>query len=183
MEKDDYDIQAEAPKTPQSALIAPENTWYTIKNKQMQLMLQALLIDRFQLKFHRETKTGTVFVLEKSGKALKLHPTKDTTDTSGQIMRVPGRGVGANNTSMPQLAKFLSSTILHRPVQDQTGLNGYFDFESKTILTNSEFQKDDAADHNSAFLSMVKEIGLRLKSTKGPVETFVIDHAEQPSPN
>jgi len=36
-------------------------------------MLQALLIDRFQLKFHRETKTGDVYLLEQSGKPLALH--------------------------------------------------------------------------------------------------------------
>ena len=149
----------------------------------MQLMLQALLIDRFQLKFHRETMTGTVFALEKSGKTLKLRPTKTAANDvypSEDIGASSRHGWGGHDTSMAQLAKY-SSTVLRCPVQDQTGLDGYFDFESKTIPTNADFQNPD--DMNSSFLAMVKEIGLRLKSTKGPVETFVIDHAEQPSPN
>jgi uncharacterized protein (TIGR03435 family) len=183
MEKDRYDIQAEAPKTPQSALMAPEYAWSTLKNKQMQLMLQALLIDRFQLKFHRETKTGTVYILEKSGKTLKLRPTKATANSvypSGDIGASSKHGWGGHDTSLAQLAKY-SSTVLRCPVQDQAGMDEYFDFESKTIPTNANFQNPD--DMNSSFLAMIKEVGLRLKPTKGPVETFVIDHAEQPSPN
>jgi uncharacterized protein (TIGR03435 family) len=183
MDKNFYDVQAEVPKAPQSDLIAPEYALYTLKNKQIRLMLQALLIDRFQLKFHRDTKTGTVFDLEKSSKPLKLRPAKATTYPSGDISAVSGRGVSAHNTSMPQLAKFLGSYVLHCPVQDQTGLEGSFDFESKSIQTDSDIQNPDPANLNSSFLAMVKEVGLELKSSKGPVETFVIDHADPPSPN
>ena len=184
MDKVDYDVQAKAPQTAQTALIRPESTWFSLRNKQMQLMSQALLIDRFQLKFHRETKTGTVLILEKSGKPLKLRPTKASADaTSGDFGTVPGRGVRGHDASMDQLAKFLSSYIVHRPVLNETGLEGQFDFESKTIQTNADFQNNDPSDANSAFLDAVREIGLRLRPAKGPVETFVIDHAERPSPN
>ena len=187
MEKERYDVEAEAPRTSQSALIAPEYAWYTLRNKQMQLMLQALLIERFRLKFHRETRTSTVFILEKSGKTLKLHPTDatahETSYPSGDIGRAGGRGWSGHDTAMSQLAKFLSSYILHCSVVDQTGLDGYFDFESDTIQTNSDIHENDPTDTSSSFLAVVKEIGLRLKSTKGPVETLVVDHIEKPSPN
>ncbi|HEU5342535.1 TIGR03435 family protein [Edaphobacter sp.] len=184
MDKVRYDVQAKAPQTAQTALIAPESTWFSLKNKQMQQMLQALLIDRFQLKFHRETKTGTVLILEKSGKPLKLRPTKETAnDISGDFGRFEGRGISGHNASMDQLAKFLSNSIVHRPVLNETGLEGQFDFESKTVPTNADSQNNDPYDANSAFLDAVREIGLRLRTTKGPVEMFVIDHAERPSPN
>lgn len=184
MDKVRYDVQAKAPQTAQTALIRPESTWFSLKDKQMQLMLQALLIDRFQLKFHRETKTGTVLILEKSGKPLKLRPTKATAnDISGDFGRAAGRGVLGHNVSMDQLAKFLSGFIVHRPVLNETGLEGQYDFESKTIQTNADFQSNDPSDANSAYLDAVREIGLRLRTAKGPVETFVIDHAERPSPN
>jgi uncharacterized protein (TIGR03435 family) len=39
-------------------------------------MLQTLLTERFQLKVRRETKTGPVYLLERSGKTLPLRPTK-----------------------------------------------------------------------------------------------------------
>ena len=80
---------------------------------------------------------------------------------------------------MPQLAKHLSDYFLHSPVLDQTGLDGYFDFDSKVIQTDADFQNNDT----SSFLPVIGEMGLQLKRTTGQVETLVIDHAERPSGN
>src|SRR6185503_12404742 len=49
-------------------------TVFGIDDEHLREMLQALLIDRFQLRFHRETKTGDVYLLERSGKTLRLRP-------------------------------------------------------------------------------------------------------------
>jgi uncharacterized protein (TIGR03435 family) len=43
-------------------------------------MLQNLLIDRFQLKFHWENKLGHVYVLVRGKKNLKLQPAKHKND-------------------------------------------------------------------------------------------------------
>jgi uncharacterized protein (TIGR03435 family) len=74
-------------------------------------------------------------------------------------------------------------------VTDQTGFSGVFDI-------NLEFRRDDttpglapppgaiAADTGSpSIFSAVQQLGLRLESTKGPVEVLVIDHVERPSAN
>jgi uncharacterized protein (TIGR03435 family) len=77
---------------------------------------------------------------------------------------------------MPQLASLLSM-LMGRKVLDQTGLTGLYDF-------TLEFAPDDAVD--SPFPSLVtvlQELGLKLESTKAPVEVLIIDHAEKPSPD
>ena len=39
------------------------------------------------------------------------------------------------------------------------------------------------SDATSIFTAIQEQLGLRLESTKGPVDTIVIDHIEEPSPN
>ena len=190
MDTAQYNIEATPPEAWRANMPGSESSGYRIKDERERQMLQALLIDRFHLKFHDETKTGTVYLLEKSGKQLQLRPAKQappgvpgaqTPILSGNISRVSGRGWFLINTSMPQLAKYLSDYLLHRPVLDQTGLDGYFDFDSKVIQTDADFQNQNS--DISSFLPVIGEMGLKLKRTTGPVETLVIDHAESPSEN
>ena len=72
------------------------------------------------------------------------------------------------------------SSILQRPVLDETGLSGSFDFKS-ALLDNDP--KEEYQEIVASILTSVEGIGLKLNSAKGPVETIVIDHIEQPSPN
>jgi uncharacterized protein (TIGR03435 family) len=85
------------------------------------------------------------------------------------------------NISMPLLAKRLSR-YLDRPVIDQTGLQGSFDFKYETgdVDPSTPYNRNDVI---SSIVTGIHGIGLQLKSAKGPVETIVIDSAEQPSPN
>src|ERR1700685_3873119 len=100
-------------------------------------MLQVLLIDRFQLKFHRETKEGTVYRLERSGKPLAMRASGTEEERakiagdanfSGDVGFAGGRWV-VFNTTMPQLAKYAADFMLRAPVIDRTGLNGPFDYK------------------------------------------------------
>jgi len=157
-----------------------------IGDERIREMMQAMLADRFHLKFHWDTKQGTVSVLEQSGKPLPLVPTtlkyaKNYGDGYSEIGgAVAGVGIGFYNITMPQLAKFLSEAVLHHPVIDKTGLAGGYDFRSKTIVTEDDIRSGNTG---SMWVPMVKEIGLKLTESTGPVETFVIDHAEPPSAN
>ncbi len=187
-EKDNYYIEAEPPENMRSNITNLRYSWYGIEDEHLRQMLQALLIDRFQLKFHRETKTGRVYLLERSGKTLRLRPARTAAARariagnagySGEVSFVGGRW-SLFNTAMPQLAKFASDYYLHAPVLDRTDLSGAFDYRQPDALAESEA---NYVDNSGSFLSLIQELGLRLTSTKGPVETFVIDHAEKPSPN
>jgi uncharacterized protein (TIGR03435 family) len=173
-----YEIQAKPPESSPSSNSNPVTSKSPPNDEQRQ-MLESLLIDRFQLKFHRTTKEGTVFILARGNKALKLQPPKDTKAFSWAGAVTGGwffGGIRGENISMPQLATRLSH-FLGSPVLDQTGIPGSFDFEYQTGEENND------ADIPGFLLTAMKEIGLKLSSGKGPVETIVIDSADKPTEN
>jgi uncharacterized protein (TIGR03435 family) len=151
---------------------------------QMLVMLQTLLADRFQLKAHHETQQGTVFVLSVDKSGHKLKPPKDTDRSIIFYIRntpldQPGVSYSqeGHNATLPQLAERLSG-ILGRPVLDQTGIKGNFDFRVDYATDNAP------AETGPSILTAIREqLGLRLEAQKGPVEFLVIDHAEKPSAN
>jgi uncharacterized protein (TIGR03435 family) len=191
MEKDLYDVEAKPPANLQPAITNLRHSNFAIADERLREMLQTMLIDRFHLKFHRETKTGKVYLLERGSGALQLHPTGDgylvtnrpDDGFSGDIGFAGGIAGGRwviFNTSMPQLAKFAASIVLHAPVLDRTGLSGSFDYKQPTRLPDSEV---NYSDPSGPFLNLIPELGLKFESSKGPVESFVIDQADKPSPN
>jgi uncharacterized protein (TIGR03435 family) len=136
--KDDYDLEAKPSESLRAQFTNTRHSLFTIDDPRLRAMLQSLLIERFQLKFHRETKSGDVFLLEQSGKPIKLKPARDRSTGenatappgwSGDIDYVDGQ-FSLFNTSMPQFAQFASSMVLHKPVIDRTGLTGSYDFQS-----------------------------------------------------
>jgi uncharacterized protein (TIGR03435 family) len=87
---------------------------------------------------------------------------------------------------MTMIAMRLSSSETFgtdRPVLDKTGLTGEFDFIiefSPAVPPGSNFQPDP---NGPTFQEALKEqLGLKLDSQTGPVDVFVIDHIEEPSP-
>lgn len=138
-------------------------------------MLQALLIDRFQLKYHIETRQGPTYLLERGKGKLNLQPSSDKTayPFAGGNYRDFYSG---KNISMPKLAERLSEW-LGRPVIDRTGLQGSFDFDYKTS------DPDNDSDITGFLLTAMKALGLEVKAGKGSIQTIVIDHIERPSPN
>jgi len=180
--EDAYSIDAEPPASSESARLNPPSP-YSPPSEEQRLMLQALLIDRFQLKFHRENKIGQVYVLTQGGGALKLQPPKDANARRwvGSIAGgfINGDGILGQNVSMPSLAVRLSR-YFECPILDETGLKGSFDFKYQIVDYDPNLDKQDLV---GSILTSLKGIGLNLKSAKGPVETVVIDHVERPSAN
>jgi uncharacterized protein (TIGR03435 family) len=171
-----FAIDAIPPDGSETSKLSPSHPTPLLTDEQ-RAMIQSLLIERFQLRFHRESKIGSVYVLEKGSGDLKLHDPKD--NSSSPVVGLASDGLVGQNASMPLLAVQLSS-ILQRPVLDETGLSGSFDFKCALLDVD---QKAEYQDIVASILTCVQGIGLKLKSAKGPVETIVIDHVEQPSPN
>ena len=177
---DQYDIDAKPPANSESAKANPSSIKLPMNSEQHQ-MLQSLLADRFQLKFHREIKDGPVYLLEKGSKRLALENAKDKdafpwvgSATQGGMMT--GTGMAGINAPMNLLAERLMP-YLGRPVIDKTGIQGAFDFRYLYV------SDDPHPDVISTILISVEAIGLKLQASRDPVETIVIDHAEKPSPN
>jgi uncharacterized protein (TIGR03435 family) len=185
-EKDEYDVEAKPAEHLRSSIKDLRYTLFGIEDEHLREMLQALLIDRFQLKFHRETKAGDVYVLVRNGKTLGLRPTEIPSagaDLSADLslfgsIGYVGGSWGISATAMPQLAKFAADYVLHAPVLDRTELSGSFDYKQRLPDLEPNY-----TDNSDSFLRLIPELGLKLERSKGPVEIFVIDHAAKPSSN
>jgi uncharacterized protein (TIGR03435 family) len=155
-------------------------------------MLRTLLEDRFNLKFHRESKESQVFALvfakngTTPGPKLTVSPDTDcpASPTGSNFCGVNG-GYGqmrGQRVPMERIARELSA-FAGRPVQDRTSLTGLFDFELKWTPDQLE-SKLDVTDSGPSFTTAIEEqLGLKLKSEKGRIEVLVIDHLEKPSEN
>jgi len=65
-----------------------------------------------------------------------------------------------------------------RPVEDHTGLKGNFDFQ----IEWAPEETPDSADP-SLLTALKEQLGLKLQSAKGTVETLIIDQIARPSAN
>ena len=180
MSTDKYDLVAkpDAPGAP--------------SDKQWKGMLQKLMADRFQLKFHRQNKEMSAYVLTVAKNGPKL--TKSDGDPNG----LPGlffHQLGqlyVQNATMGDFTQLMQAVVLDRPVVDQTGIQGRWNFVLKWTPDESQFggmgvkvpPPTNAADAPPPLFTAIQEqIGLKLEARKAPVDVIVIDHVEQPSPN
>jgi bla regulator protein blaR1 len=151
--------------------------------------LRNLLVDRFQLVIHRETKEQPVYalVIAKNGQKFQ-ESAEDRSVLRGASGRLSGQRVG-----IPQLASALSFFV-GRPVIDKTGLTGQYNFKLKWTPDFPQagpgplppgVPPPPPPDPNapSLFTALSEQLGLRLESQKGPVEMLVIDRAEKPTEN
>lgn len=93
---------------------------------------------------------------------------------------------------MEDFAGVMQSAVLDRPVVDQTGLQGRFDFILKWTPDESQFgglgvkvppPSENADAPPNLFTAIQEQMGLKLEPTKAPVAVLVIDHVEKPSEN
>jgi uncharacterized protein (TIGR03435 family) len=141
--------------------------------KEKLVMLQALLGERFQLKYHREAREmpGYVLMPAKTGIKVKKSAATDenSNSTSGEYM------VSGTNETMSGLAAMLAWT-LHRPVIDETGFKDRFDYKLNWA---------PAADEPtpSLFAVIQDQLGLRLEARRVPIQLLIVESAEKPAAN
>jgi uncharacterized protein (TIGR03435 family) len=140
-------------------------------------MLQALLKDRFTLQVHQDMRDMPIYRLVVAKDGPKVHAAKEDERT-----RVSGAGRGRMNFQRVPLSTVADnlSNILDRPVLDHTALSGNYSF-------NLEWTPDGLANTDSNAPSLVtaleEQLGLKLESSKGPVEVLVIDSVSKPAEN
>jgi uncharacterized protein (TIGR03435 family) len=178
---------------------------------QMRMMLRALLQERFELRVHSANKTLPIYRLVLAGRGGRLGPQlqRGSVDcvaahTNGDqpplTERTPcGMRLGGGTmvaTSIPMsLFTLTLSNMVGRYVADRTGLTGPFDLDLTWTATETQqglgldplpgVPSVTPSEKNgpSLFTALQEQLGLKLESTKGPVDVLVIDHVEQPTEN
>jgi uncharacterized protein (TIGR03435 family) len=162
-------------------------------------MIQAMLADRFHLKAHWETRTSNVLNLVVAKGGLKMQPTKlpppdaDRPDGSSSSAANPTTGVQARGSRQgveidverfnARAISLLVNSQLNTPIIDKTGLPAISFYDFALQFSRDESGTPDPDAYPSLFTAIEEELGLKLESAKGPVDTLVIDHAEAPSEN
>ena len=149
------------------------------------LALQTLLVDRFQLKFHHETKEMPAFVLTAIKGRFHLAPVEKE-DHCGTRSNTDARGTKFTGTclSMADFAAFAANR-LDLPVSDQTHVDGLYTFSLE--WSRDGLRTDASGDANPdglpSFFTAIEQLGLKLESRKAPVDILVVDSAERPTEN
>jgi uncharacterized protein (TIGR03435 family) len=104
-------------------------------------MLRTLLAERFKLRFHYESKETAAYILAVENNGPKLKERKE--GDGGELFTI--RDLGSlhfvfRDISMARLAMFLEGSVLARPVADETGLTGTFDFDLRWRPDDSQFE-------------------------------------------
>jgi uncharacterized protein (TIGR03435 family) len=177
IDSDRYDIVAKSANSTTAGL------------EEAKSMVRELLADRFQLTTHRSTKQMAVYSLMVDKSGPKLTPHND--GTGARTRRSCGHLAGTRLT-MDVFATVLSRE-LESDVLNRTALPGKFDLQLDWapdsgpchVVADSQGSPApaDPAGLPSIYAALPQQLGLRLESSKGPVEILVIDRVEKPSEN
>jgi bla regulator protein blaR1 len=179
-----YDIQAKVDNDDVAK-------WKASSLPQRRLALQPLLVTRFSLQFHHETRERPTYslVVAKNGPKLRkaqhiiTNPTgtgsPDGTGDRDESTVTPGKIV-LKGSSLSLLANLLSSQGLSHTVVDKTGLTELYDI---TLRWSPDDIGSSDASLPSLFTALQEQLGLKLEYNKNPIDVIVIDHIEKPSAN
>jgi uncharacterized protein (TIGR03435 family) len=182
---DTYDIHAK---------VAPEDvpTYKTLSREQQGVMLQKILADRFQFRFHFGRTTHPIYNLTPVESESKRKRLQAEADYKGEGDNEPLMSENkmlhfrAHPDSMAHLAGRLSWTddVEHRMVIDRTCLPGYYNFDLAWCpLQATSVPEAATCNGASLFIALKEQLGLQLKPAEASFKTVVIDHIEKPSPN
>jgi len=158
-------------------------------------MLQTLLADRFKLALHTEKREMPMYalVIGPNGPRLKRSPEGRTCPegaTCGRMAGGPASGIRGLDVEIADLVDTLTG-FEDREVVDRTGLKGKFDIElpswtrpwipGRPVDDGIVERREDPND--PTILGVIQTLGLRLEPVRGPVDIYVIDRVETPTPN
>jgi len=152
-------------------------------------MVQQLLPDRFQLRFHQVTKEVDGYSLVIAEGGVKMKEAQPGVRPGGWSSR-PGSLMGGGDTAV---IGFTIQQALRVPVRDDTGLTGTYEIHLRfrpepsagtarniwfgTSRPELHDHDTDSTDAPSIFTAVQEQLGLRLDPAKIKVEYLVIDSA------
>jgi uncharacterized protein (TIGR03435 family) len=157
---------------------------------QWKTMVQKLLADRFKLMFHHDKRALSVYALSVGKAGSKLTKSESSGPLISFSFETAAGGISlpVKNATMAEFARVMQTGVLDRPVVDQTGIEGRYDFVLKWAPDDSQFGGHPPASQAdvplpSLFTAIQEEVGLRRDAVKAPVDVLVIDRVEKPSAN
>ena len=194
IESERYDIEAKMDESTITALkkLAPEQAV-----EQRRLMVQSLLAERFNLKVSHSSKELPIYALVIAKNGPKLTKAADLPAAPGgpgpkSMMRFGLGELTATGMPMSSLADRIALEV-GRTVVDKTGLEGRYDFtlhwtpDRQGLAAGPADSQGPAPSPDSSgpsiFTALQEQLGLKLESQKGPVETLIIESVERPSEN
>jgi uncharacterized protein (TIGR03435 family) len=150
----------------------------------VKMMLQALLVDRFNLAVRKDTKPLPVVALTRGPGRAKLKPAEGSVDSACQTKREPGPMpvvlVSCRNMTMEEFAgnvRVISAPWIGRPVVDRSGLKGAWDFDFRFTPWSATVAQD--GDGITIFEATQKQLGLKLELQKAPAPVLVVDRVNR----
>ena len=141
---------------------------------QVQAMMRTLLAERFRLAVHRETRELVTYTLVTDTGGAKVRASNDSAPGPNPFRMTDSGTLIGTVVTADMLAKVLSNQ-LGRPVHNQTGVAGVFDFTLRWAPdTNTE-----PTDRPSLPTALREQLGFRLESQRKPTDVVVIDHVER----
>lgn len=180
-EEDRYEIVAKIDPSMFAAMkkMAPER-----QREEVELLEQSLLSERFHLRAHVETRgQAAVYALVVDKGGPRLTPSREGEETSLSSRR---NEITAQAVTLDQFARSpLWTPIGERPVVNQTGLTGSYDF---TLTWRSDEPDGTGAVQGESdlpylFDAIREQLGLKVIDAKAPLEVLVFDSIERPSKN
>ena len=162
--------------------------------EQRRTMFQSVLAERFKLAVHHETRELPLYVLSvaKGGPKFKESAPDDPAATARRRgMTINNGKLTANDAQLSMLVTMLSRST-GRTVVDKTGLAGNYDFtlewapdeggpSSPGAATGAATGSAPDQSAPSIFTAVQEQLGLKLESSKGPLDVIVVDHIERPT--
>jgi uncharacterized protein (TIGR03435 family) len=123
-------------------------------------------------------------VIEKKG--VKMKVSADQSGTTGGVREVRYGRIAGEAVPVSTIAGILSG-LAGRRVLNKMGLRGRYDVDLRYTPDSGQPgaapEPTDSPDGQSLFGALQTQLGLKLESTRGPIEILVVDHIERPSPN
>ncbi|MGH9520807.1 MAG: TIGR03435 family protein [Terriglobales bacterium] len=155
--------------------------------RQIKLMLQAMLADRFKVAVHHETRETSAYEMTLAKGALKNM-------TTGDANQPPDGDFNASNDNVHLVGKNMPMSVfgdwigelLGRPVSDKSGLKGVFNFDvlrRATAGTPASAGGCDVGCRSLIIGALSNQLGVKLRATTALADFLVLDHIGKPHPN
>ncbi|MFZ0339308.1 MAG: TIGR03435 family protein [Terracidiphilus sp.] len=149
---------------------------------EQQQLIRKLLADRFDLSFHREKRELGVYALVVAKGGPKLVTAAHPDAQPSQHNEGHGTQTTRSFTSAAMSDFVLTMQFfLDRPLVDQTGLTGRYDFSLTYTYADASSSDPDAPP--PLFTAIQEQLGLKFQPAKAATDVLVVDRVERPPAN